>query len=112
MRELKNSEPLADFARGGGLVERVEMDAGNALIEKIGALLCGVVQADLAKRFAGVACALQGLEKTPRKTGAACEFGHSAHRRLAGHWHDAGNDGHINACQRAPLAKVVEVVVM
>ena len=95
MEELKNSEPLADFARGGGLVERVEMDAGNALIEKIGALLCGVVQADLAKRFAGVTSALQGLEKTGWKTRASCEFGHSAHRRLAGHGHDAGNDRHM-----------------
>jgi hypothetical protein len=46
---LKNSKPLADFARGGGLVERVEVDAGNALIEKIGALLGGIVQADLAE---------------------------------------------------------------
>ena len=88
------------------------MDAGNALIEKVGALLGGIVQADLAECLTGVASALQSLEKTPRKTGAACEFGHSAHRGLAGHGHDAGNNRHIDARQSAPFTKVVEVVII
>ena len=58
-----NPEPLADFAGGGGLVEGVEVDAGDALIEKVGALFGGIVEADLPDGFGLISCAVEGLEK-------------------------------------------------
>ncbi len=45
---VNQAESLADFARGGRLVEGVEVDPRDAVVEEVGALLGGVVEADFA----------------------------------------------------------------
>jgi len=106
------AEALADFARGGGLVERVEMDAGDAVVEEVGALLGGVVEADFADGFGGAVGALEGFEELGGEAAAAGEFGHAFHRAEAGDGHDAGDDGGGDSGEGATVAEVVEIVVV
>ena len=105
-------EPLADFAGGCGLIEGVEVDAGDTVVEEVGALLGGVVEANLADGFGGAVGALESFEEFRGEAATAGEFGHAFHRAEAGDGHDAGDDGGADSCQRAAVAEVVEIVII
>ena len=45
---LSYSQSLTDLARGCGLIERVEVNASDLVVQKVGALLSSIMEADLA----------------------------------------------------------------
>ena len=90
------TQSLADLARGRGLVKRVEMNARDMVVEKVGALLGGIVETDLSNGFSRVSSALESFKQAGRIARTTSEFGHSLHRREAGHRHDAGHDGNVD----------------
>lgn len=106
-----DSQSLTDLTRGCGLIECVEMDARDTVVQKVGALLRGIMKADLANGFRRVTGSLKGFEQAGRVACAARKFGHALHRREAGHRHDTGHNGNGNASQIATFPKIVEIPV-
>lgn len=107
-----DAQSLANFSRGCGLIEGVEVDASDAVVEEIGALLCRVVEADLADGGRRVARALKGLEQLGREARSSSEFRHPFHRGKASDRHDSSDDGHLDSRENTAIAEVVEVVVV
>ena len=106
------AEVKVDLAGGGGLVEGVEVEAGDAVVEEVGALFCGVVDADALDGLGVVSCALEGFEEFGGEAGAGGKVGHTFEAGEAGDGHDACDDWDVDACEMAALAEVVEVAIV
>lgn len=105
-------EPLADFAGGCGLIEGVEVDAGDAVVEEVGALFGRIMEADLADGGGRFARALEGFEEFGGEAAAAGEFRHALHRREARDRHDSRDDRCFDSGDGTAFAEVVEVMVV
>ncbi len=101
-----------DLTGGAGLIECVEMNAGDFVIQEIGALFGGVVEADATDGFGIVAGTIEGFEEAGGESAAGRQIGHTAHAGGGGDRHDSGDDRDLNAGQIATLPEVVEIVVV
>ena len=90
------------------------MDAGHIVVEELGGLLGGVVNARALHGFGVVfrGGAVEGLQELRRVAGASGELCHPLHAGKGGHGHDAGDDRDIDPGQRAAVAEVEEIVVV
>ena len=73
------------------------MDALDLVVEEIGALLGGVVNAYLADQGVVGAGSLEGFDESGGEPCAGCEVGGSLQTGPGGDGHDAGEDGDFDA---------------
>jgi hypothetical protein len=108
----RNAETVKNYPRGVGAIERVKVNAGHVVIQKIVTLFQGEVHADAPDPFRIVFTPLQSAQKFRRETCAARELGdafQSAHR---GNRHDASDNGDVNASEHTTFAEIEEVAII
>ena len=81
------------------------------VMQQIQALIGGPLDADPGNGLI-VAAPAHRSEQFGGETRAERQFGHALHAGFGRERHDAGDNGHLDACQLAALAEIVEVVVI
>ena len=88
------------------------MEPRDPLIQQIVALLNRPLNADLLDRPGIVLKAHEPALKACWKGGSCGQIGHSIHGRQTRDWHDASDDGNLDARQPAPITPIEEPAVV
>ena len=109
---MSETQAFEDSSRRIGAIERVKVNAAHFMFQKIVTLFGSVVNAHTRDAFWIVLASMQGAQEPGRKPRSRGEFGHASHPANRCNRHYSGNDGNIDACQLASVAKIQKIPVI
>src|SRR5438094_8120923 len=108
----RNAKTIKNYSRGVGAIERVKVNAGHVIIQKIVTLFQGEVNADAPDHFRIAFASLKSTQKLgwkarpPSQLRDAFESVHGSNR------HDAGDNGDMNVGERTAFAEIEKVAII
>ena len=108
----RDAETVENYPRSIRAIERVEMNAGNVVIQKIVTLFQGEVNTNAADHFGIVSASLQSAQKLGRETRAAGQLGDAFEAIHGRNRHDAGDNGDMNVGKGTTFAEIEEVAII
>src|SRR6266571_1624714 len=108
----RNSEVIKNYSRGVGAIERVKMNAGHVVIQKIVTLFQGEVNSDAPDHFRIVFASLKSTQKLGREARAPGQLRDAFESVHGGNRHDARDNGDMNVGERTTFAEIEKVAII
>src|SRR6266536_4807530 len=108
----RNAETVKNYPRGVGAIERVKVNAGHVVVQKIVTLFQSEVNANAPHHFRIIFASLKSTQKLGREARASRQLRDAFKSLYGGNRHDARDNGDMNVGERTTFAEIEKVAII